>query len=287
MAPASTQDTTSSPSSGDAKALSEVSQGVMPEGFLPPVFNDPYKAREYLKERLALAYRIFAKHGFDEGVAGHITLRDPVDPTSFWLNPFGVSWNTMKASDLILVDKNGKIIGGGPVRLMNTAAFMIHHAVHTARPDVNCVAHSHSVHGRAFSALGRNIDMITQDACNFYNDCALYNQFRGIVLDEEEGKAIAAALGGKKAAILRNHGLLTCAASVEATVYWFVSLESACRAQLMADAAAAGTGGETIKISHAEAAYTHQNAGNELAGWFSAKPAFDDMAGTPIRGSKL
>ncbi|RFU33711.1 hypothetical protein B7463_g2631, partial [Scytalidium lignicola] len=278
MAPAST---------ADIKEISEVSRGEIPEGFMPPVFDDPYKAREYFKERLALAYRIFAKHGFDEGVAGHITLRDPVDPTSFWLNPFGVSWTTMKSSDLILVDKNANVIAGGPVRLMNTAAFMIHHAVHSARPDVNCVAHSHSVHGRAFSSLGRNIDMITQDACNFYNDCGLYNQFNGIVLDEKEGKDIAKALGNKKAAILLNHGLLTCAASIEATVYWFLSLESACRAQLMADAAAAGRGGVTVKIPDAEAEYTYQNTGNELAGWFSAKPAFDDMARTTIRDFKL
>lgn len=80
--------------------------------------------------------------------------------------------------------------------------------------------------------------MISQDSCSFYNDVALYSAFRGIVLDHEEGRAIAAALGNKKAAVLQNHGLLTCANSIEATVYWFISLESACRAQLLADAAA-------------------------------------------------
>lgn len=155
---------------------------------------------------------------------------------------------------------------------------MIHHAVHSARPDVNCVAHSHSIYGRAFSSLGRNIDMISQDACAFYNDISYYAAFRGIVLDKEEGLAIAAALGQKKAAVLLNHGLLTCAQSIEATVYWFVSLESTCRAQLLADAAAGGRGGETIKIDDKDAAYTYQSTGSELAGWFSAKPAFDSMA---------
>jgi ribulose-5-phosphate 4-epimerase/fuculose-1-phosphate aldolase len=130
---------------------------------------------------------------------------------------------------------------------------MNHHAVHSARPDVNCVAHSHSIYGRAFSSLGRNIDMIPQDSCAFYNDISVYAVFRGIVL-EEEGHAIAATLGQKKAAVLLNHGLLTCAQSIEATVYWFVSLESACRAQLLADAAAGGRGGETIKIDDKDAA---------------------------------
>lgn len=164
---------------------------------------------------------------------------------------------------------------------------MIHHAIHEARPDVKCVAHSHSVHGRAFSSLGKNIDMITQDSCNFYNDVVLYDQCRGIVLDSEEGEAIAEALGKKKAAILRNHGILTCGVSVEATVYWFLSLESACRAQLMADAAAAGTGGATIKIPDAQASYTYQSTGTELAGWFSAKPTFDDMERLAGREAKL
>ena len=171
--------------------------------------------------------------------------------------------------------------------LTHYTAFMIHHAVHTARPDINCVAHSHSIYGRAFSTLGRNIDMITQDSCAFYNDVALYTAFRGIVLDEEEGLAIAAALGQKKAAILRNHGLLTCAKSVEATVYWFLSLESACHAQLLADAAARGRGDETVKIDDEDAAYTYQSTGSELAGWFSAKPAFDSMARVSNVSAKL
>lgn len=135
----------------------------------PPVFEDKYKEREYLKGRLAAAFRIFGKYGFDEGVAGHITLRDPVDPTTFWVNPFGVSFSLIKASDLIQVDHSGKVIDGGPVRLLNTAAYMIHSAIHSARPDVLCAAHSHSIYGRSFCALGRPLDIITQDSCAFYN----------------------------------------------------------------------------------------------------------------------
>ncbi|KAI9737206.1 MAG: hypothetical protein M1818_005738 [Claussenomyces sp. TS43310] len=250
-----------------------------------PKFEDPYEAREYQKGRLVLAFRIFAKLGFDEGVAGHITLRiwarkDPVEPTSFWVNPFGVAWPLLKASDLILVNKEGDVVEGGPVRVLNRAAFKIHHAVHSARPDVNCVAHSHSIYGRAFSALGRPLDIITQDACAFHDDHAVYSAFRGIVLAAAEGEAIAAALGGKKAALLQNHGLLTCAETVEATVFWFTSLEKCCRVQLLADAAAhgRGSGQRTLKIDDAAAAFTYKAVGTELAGWFSAKPAFDVMA---------
>lgn len=200
-----------------------------------------------------------------------------MEPTSFWVNPFGVAWPLLKASDLIRVNAEGKVVEGGPVRLLNTAAYMIHHAVHEARPDVNCVAHSHSIYGRTFCALGKNIDTITQDSCAFHNDIAVYNAFRGVVLAADEGLAIAKALGNKKAALLQNHGLLTCGETIEAAVFWFMSLEKCCHAQLMADAACAGTGGKTIKIDDEDAVYTYQSVGIPVAGWFSAKPTFDMM----------
>ncbi|KAJ9224185.1 hypothetical protein DTO169C6_3545 [Paecilomyces variotii] len=241
----------------------------------PPVFEDKYEEREYLKGRLAAAFRIFGKYGFDEGVAGHITLRDPVDPTTFWVNPFGVAFSQIKRSDLIQVDHDGKIIDGGPCRLLNAAAYMIHSAIHAARPEVNCAAHSHSIYGRAFCSLGRPLDIITQDSCAFYNDHVVYEQFRGIVLAEEEGKEIAKALGDKKAALLQNHGLLTVGHTIEETIFWFVSLEKCCHAQLMADAAAAGRGGQTVKINEEDAAFTYKAVGTPRAGWFSAKPLFD------------
>ena len=135
----------------------------------PPKFTDKFEEREYLKGRLAAAFRIFGKYGFDEGVAGHITLRDPVDPTTFWVNPLGLAFSLIKKKDLIQVDHDGNIIDGGELRLLNTAAFMIHSAVHEARPDVMCAAHSHSIYGRSFCALGRKLDTITQDSCVFHD----------------------------------------------------------------------------------------------------------------------
>ncbi|GAD98132.1 class II aldolase/adducin domain protein [Paecilomyces variotii No. 5] len=241
----------------------------------PPVFEDKHEEREYLKGRLAAAFRIFGKYGFDEGVAGHITLRDPVDPSTFWVNPFGVAFSQIKKSDLIQVDHDGKVIDGGPCRLLNAAAYMIHSAIHAARPEVNCAAHSHSIYGRSFCALGRPLDIITQDSCAFYNDHVVYEQFNGIVLAEHEGKEIAKALGDKKAALLQNHGLLTVGRTIEETIFWFVSLEKCCHAQLLADAAAAGRGGQTVKINEQDAAFTYKSVGTPRAGWFSAKPLFD------------
>jgi len=241
----------------------------------PPKFEDPYEEREFLKGRLAAAFRIFGKLGFDEGVAGHITLRDPVEKDTFWVNPFGLAFSLINRSDLIRVSEDGQIIEGGNIRLLNTAAFMIHSALHKARPDVNAACHSHSIYGRTFCTLGKTLDITTQDACAFYEDHVLYDSFNGIVLMEEEGINIASALGNKKAALLQNHGLLTVGQTVEEAVFFFVSLEKCCQTQLMADAAAAAKGIETKKIGNEEAAFTYKSIGSPGAGWFSAKPLFD------------
>jgi len=156
---------------GLSKEMAAKLKPVMSFDIQPPTFDDKYAERDYLKGRLAAAFRIFGKWGFDEGVAGHITLRDPVEPGTFWVNPFGVSFSLMNRSDLIRINAEGQVVDGGKNRMLNTAAYMIHHAVHTARPDVVCAAHSHSIHARAFCTLGRPIDIITQDSCAFYNVC--------------------------------------------------------------------------------------------------------------------
>ncbi|KAF8902074.1 class II aldolase/adducin domain-containing protein [Gymnopilus junonius] len=241
---------------------------------VPPTFDSKFEEREYLKFRLAQAFRIFGHLGYNEGVAGHITVRDSVMPDCFWVNPFGLHFTLIQPSDLLLVDHQGKILESGSRRLLNTAAFMIHSSLHAARPDVLCAAHTHSIHGKSFSSLGIELDMLTQDTCAFYNDHVVYNQFKGVVLDAEEGKHIAAALGSKKAAILQNHGILVATNSIEATVFFFIALERACQVQLLADAAAAGSGRSTVKISPEDALNTYKTIGSLSAGWFQGLPEF-------------
>ncbi|EEA25120.1 hypothetical protein TMatcc_006655 [Talaromyces marneffei ATCC 18224] len=240
----------------------------------PPKFSDPYEERKYLKHRLVLAFRVFAQFGFSEGVAGHITVRDPIDPTSFWVNPFGKHFSLMKDEDLIRVDHTGKVVEGGKNKRLNYAAYTIHSEIHTARSDVLCAAHSHSVYGRAFCATGRTLDMLTQDSCVFYNDHILYSNFAGVVLASEEGKAIAKQLGPKKAALLGNHGLLTVGSSIEAVVAWFVLLDKCCQVQLAADASANGTGKPLVKIGETEALSTWQALGHQSGGYFMGLPLF-------------
>src|SRR5437879_10619654 len=200
-----------------------------------PKYDTIEEERQHRKQRLAAGFRIFGKFGFEEGVAGHITARDPERLDHFWVNPFGVHFSRIRVSDLILVDHDGRVVEGN--RPVNGAAFAIHSQLHAARPDVVAAAHSHSLHGKAWSSLGRLLDPITQDACAFFEDQGLFDDYTGVVLDVEEGKRIAAALGDNKAVILRNHGLLTVGHSVDEAVWSFVTMERSCQAQLLAEAA--------------------------------------------------
>ncbi len=235
-----------------------------------PVFESVEEERLHRKQRLAAAYRLFGRFGFDEGVAGHITMRDPERPDHFWVNPFGMSFSHVRVSDLILVNDRGEVVEGAP--LLNQAAFAIHSQVHAARPDVTAAAHAHSLYGKAWASLGRKLDPLTQDACAFYEDHALFDDFTGVVLDLEEGKRIAHALGEHKAVILRNHGLLTVGHSVDEAAWWFITMERTCQAQLLAEAA-----GSPVLIDHEHAALTATQVGGHAAGWFSFQPMYQKI----------
>src|ERR1700722_13285340 len=243
----------------------------MPELFPAPptgTYEDVESERLYRKQRLAAAFRLFGRFGFSEGVAGHITARDPEQTDSFWVNPFGMYFGHIHVSDLIRVDHTGAVVEGD--RPVNTAAFAIHSQVHAARPDCIAAAHSHSLHGKAWSSLGRLLDPITQDACAFYEDHTLFDDFTGVVLDTEEGKRIAHTLGDAKAVILRNHGLLTVGHSVEEAAWWFITMERSCEAQLLAEAA-----GTPVLIDAEAAKVTQTQIGGHFAGQFSFQPLLD------------
>ena len=238
---------------------------------MPPAFDNPEDQRNYLKKKLTGAFRLFGKFGFSEGVAGHITVRDPEKPDHFWVNPFGVSFNIITPDMLLLVNHEGEVVEGKyPV---NRAAFAIHSQVHAARPDVLAAAHAHSVYGKSFSCLGEKLAPITQDACAFYEDHGLFNDYSGIVNEVEEGKRIAEALSDYKAAILQNHGLITVGTTIDEAVWWFVTMERSCQAQLLA----MQTGKELIRIDHATAMKTRAELGFPLAGYFQFQPMWQDI----------
>jgi ribulose-5-phosphate 4-epimerase/fuculose-1-phosphate aldolase len=233
-----------------------------------PTFASLEDERRHRKQRLAAGFRLFGHFGFDEGVAGHITVRDPELTDHFWVNPFGMNFKQIRVKDLLLVDHEGNVIEGSWP--LNKAAFCIHSAIHAARPDVVAAAHSHSVYGKAFSALRRPLEPITQDACAFFEDHAVFDSYAGVVLDVDEGKRIAHALASRKAAILANHGLLTVGRTVDEAVWWFVAMERSCQAQLLAMAAGPYevVDGETARL-------TRSQIGTPGVGWFSFQPLYD------------
>jgi len=227
----------------------------------PPVFATPAEERQHRKQRLAASFRIFSKFGFDEGVAGHITARDPEYTDTFWVNPFGAHFSQVKVSNLIRVNHKGEVVEGK--HMVNAAAFAIHSRIHAARPDVVAAAHSHGLYGKTWSTLGRKLDPISQDACAFYGDHALFADFTGVVVELDEGSRIAKALGQYKGAILQNHGLLTVGATVDEAVWWYVSMERCCQSQLLAESA-----GKPTVIPDAVAALTYSVVGSQQAGYF-------------------
>jgi ribulose-5-phosphate 4-epimerase/fuculose-1-phosphate aldolase len=236
-----------------------------------PTFSTADEERRHRKERLAGSFRLFSKFGFDEGVAGHITARDPERTDHFWVNPFGMHFGHIRVSDLVLVNQFGEVVEGN--RPVNAAAFAIHGAIHEARPDVVAAAHSHSLYGKTWSTLGRLLDPITQDVCAFYEDHSVFDDYTGIVYESSEGHRIAQALGDFKAVILRNHGLLTVGHTVEEAVWWFITMERSCQVQLMAEAA-----GKPIRIEHESALVTRGQLGSHGAGWFQFQPLWARIA---------
>lgn len=242
----------------------------IPIPYSTPTFDNVEDERRHIKVRLAAAFRLFGKFGFSEGVAGHITARDPELTDHFWVNPFGIDFSLITTSDLLLVSHTGEIVEGSFA--VNGAAFAIHSQIHAARPDVQAACHAHSVYGKALSSMRQPLLPLTQDACAFYGDHALFDDYTGVVLDTEEGKRIAHALGDNKAAILRNHGLLTVGHTVDEAAWWFITMERSAQAQLVAQAA-----GEVFPLDDEVARHTESQVGSHQAGWFSFQPLYEQI----------
>lgn len=235
-----------------------------------PRFATVDEERLHRKQRLAAAYRLFGRFGFGEGTAGHITARDPELLDHFWVNPLGMSFRQIRVKDLMLVNDQGDVVDGNWP--LNRAAFAIHSQIHAARPDVTAAAHAHSPYGKAWSSLRRPLDPITQDGCAFYDDHVVFADYSGAVLELAEGKRIADALGGCKAAILANHGLLTVGRTVDEAAWWFITMERSCQAQLLAEAV-----GSPVLIDPEHAATAAAQTGAYQAGWRQFQPLYDSI----------
>lgn len=237
----------------------------------PPEFDDVGVERAHRKARLAAAYRVFARFGYDSWVTGHITVRDPEHHDHFWVNAFAHSWHLLRASDLVLVDTEGNVVeGAGQV---NAAAFAIHSEVHRARPDVHAVAHAHSPAGQAWSVRGEGIAPLTQDCCAFYGDHAVFDAYGGVVYDTNEGAAIAESLGDAKALLLRHHGLLTVGETVDEAAFWLHLLEQCCATHLRL--ATGGSVSGVPRIGDDMARLAREQVGQPLHGWLGFQPLYE------------
>jgi ribulose-5-phosphate 4-epimerase/fuculose-1-phosphate aldolase len=185
---------------------------------------------------LAACYRLTAHYGMSDMMANHITLRVPGQEHAFLTNPYGMMYEEMTASCLVKIDHDGEVLykpDFGELNYgLNKPGFILHSAVHKARPEVNCVIHTHTAAGLAVSSLACGMLPINQTAMRFLN--VSYHDYMGVVLDMTEQTILVHDLGNTDAMVLRNHGLLTCGRTVGEAFNWMHRMELSCRAQLAA-----------------------------------------------------
>jgi ribulose-5-phosphate 4-epimerase/fuculose-1-phosphate aldolase len=191
--------------------------------------------RHARQRSLVRALRVLARLGLADGIAGHISVTDPERPDCYWVNPFCVDFTQVTEADLQLIGPDGSLLQGSG--RLNPSVHPLHGEAHRARPDLLAFVHSHSLYGKAWSALGRLLDPITQDACALYGRHGMYQNFRGLIAEVQEGKEIAAALGDNIGLVMVNHGFLAGGESIEEATWWFIVMDRCAQAQLAAEAA--------------------------------------------------
>jgi ribulose-5-phosphate 4-epimerase/fuculose-1-phosphate aldolase len=187
-----------------------------------------------LRVELAAAYRIADHLGWSELIYTHISLRVPGPEHHFLINPYGLRFDEVTASNLVKIDADGTPVGPGAYKA-NEAGFVIHSAVHMARDDAQCVFHTHTLAGMGVSAQACGLLPIHMYAHNFYGRLA-YHEFEGPSMNLGERERLVASLGGETAMILRNHGLLTVGRTVAEAFIRMWRLERACQVQIAAQA---------------------------------------------------
>jgi ribulose-5-phosphate 4-epimerase/fuculose-1-phosphate aldolase len=185
-----------------------------------------------VREQLAACYRLVHHYGWTDLVYTHISARVPGPEEHFLLNPLGFMFNEVTASNLVKIDLDGNNVGASP-HPVNKAGFVIHSAVHAARPDVQCVIHLHTPAGMAISMMKCGLLPLSQHAQMFYGRIG-YHQYEGIAIDLDERKRLVRDLGDKPVMILRNHGTLVAGATIPQAFSFMFHLEKACQAQLAA-----------------------------------------------------
>ena len=236
-------------------SVTAVNAGLLDPAAFEPEIDDPEELRAHRKRRLALGYRVFGAMGWGSLGDGHISARDPERHDCFWLARYGVPFRYVTVDDLVLVQPDGSIDGGGHI---NVAAHYIHAPVHDARPEVVSAVHCHTPYGTPFSANVAKLEPISQEACAFFDDHEIFDDEEVSIGSVDGGKRIAAAMGDARGVVLRNHGLLTVGTTVDSAVGFFLLMERCAEVQVKAREARA--------ISAESARRVHDEF-DEAAGW--------------------
>ncbi|MGZ5242021.1 MAG: class II aldolase/adducin family protein [Caldimonas sp.] len=194
---------------------------------------------------LAAAYRLVAMFHWDDLVFTHITAKIP-GTEHYLINPYGLMFDEITASSLVKIDIGGKILQDTPFPI-NPAGFVIHSAVHSARHDVQCVMHTHTLNGVAVAAQKRGVLPISQHSIFVLSNLA-YHDYEGVALRDDEKPRLVADLGSKTFLMLRNHGLLTVGATVAAAFEAMYFFEATCAIQIRALSGGTLAAGDLIEV---------------------------------------
>lgn len=183
-----------------------------------------------LRIELAACYRIFAMLGWTELIYNHITVRIPGPERHFLINPFGLHYSEVTASNLVKIDLQGNVVGASdwPV---NPAGFTLHSAIHAGIADAHCVMHTHTTAGCAVACSAAGLSMDNFYSAQLYNRLA-YHDFEGITVHAEEGPRVVRSIGAAQAVILRNHGLLSWGTTIPQAFAYLWTLQRACEIQM-------------------------------------------------------
>ncbi len=182
---------------------------------------------------LAACYRVFHELGWTELIFNHITVRVAETPAAFLINPFGLNYDEVTASNLVKIGHDGVPLQATP-HFVNRAGFLIHSVVHAARADAHCVMHTHTTAGMAVACKRDGLGHDDFYGAELFGDVA-YHEFEGITVHDDEGPRLVASLADKRILILRNHGMLVTGSDVFNAFRWMWTLQRACEVQVAAD----------------------------------------------------
>ncbi|MCK1680512.1 class II aldolase/adducin family protein [Bradyrhizobium sp. 147] len=227
---------------------------------------------------LAAAYRLIAHFGMDDLISTHLSARLPGKAHRFLLNPYGMMFDEITASSLVVVDPEGHAIQKEEEAKINKAGFTIHSAVHMARDDAQCVIHTHTLAGMAVAAQEQGLLPLNQKSMCLYGGIA-YHDYEGVALDLDERERLVRDLGGKDLMILKHHGLLTIGRTVSEAFLNMYLLEQSCRVQI-----AATQGGQKIALpsekiaAHAAEQFQREGYNRSLRPWIALKRRLDRLS---------